>query len=67
LPIIGKGEVNYYGSIRPAADVLAELNLTPVQLKAKEGLAILNGTQFMSAYGECILCFRQKILLMLLT
>jgi histidine ammonia-lyase len=51
LPIIGKGEVNYYGSIRPAADVLAELNLVPVQLKAKEGLAILNGTQFMSAFG----------------
>jgi histidine ammonia-lyase len=51
LPMIGKGEVNLYGTIRPAAEVLAEFNLTPVQLHAKEGLAILNGTQFMSAYG----------------
>jgi histidine ammonia-lyase len=51
LPIIGKGEVNYYGTIRPAAEVLAEFSLTPVSLHAKEGLAILNGTQFMSAWG----------------
>ncbi len=51
LPMIGKGEVNHYGTIRPAAEVLAEFNLTPVKLKAKEGLAILNGTQFMSAWG----------------
>ncbi|MDQ3111804.1 MAG: aromatic amino acid ammonia-lyase, partial [Bacteroidota bacterium] len=51
LPLIGKGEVNMYGTIRPAADVLKENNLQPVKLKAKEGLAILNGTQFMSAWG----------------
>lgn len=51
LPLIGKGEVNYYGTIRPASEVLAEFNLTPVKLQAKEGLAILNGTQFMSAWG----------------
>ena len=51
LPIIGKGEVNQFGTIRPAAEALAELNLDPVKLQAKEGLAILNGTQFMSAWG----------------
>ncbi len=51
LPMIGRGEVNYYGTIRPAAEVLAEFSLTPVSLRAKEGLAILNGTQFMSAWG----------------
>jgi histidine ammonia-lyase len=51
LPIIGRGEVNYYGTVRPAAEVLAEFSLVPVQLQAKEGLAILNGTQFMSAWG----------------
>lgn len=51
LPLIGKGEVNLYGTIRPAAEVLSELNLIPVKLHAKEGLAILNGTQFMSAWG----------------
>jgi histidine ammonia-lyase len=51
LPVIGKGEVNFYGTICPAAEVLAEFSLTPVKLQAKEGLAILNGTQFMSAWG----------------
>lgn len=51
LPVIGKGEVNHYGTVRPAAEVLAEFSLTPVSLHAKEGLAILNGTQFMSAWG----------------
>jgi histidine ammonia-lyase len=62
LPLIGKGEVNMYGTVRPAADVLAENNLKPVQLKAKEGLAILNGTQFMSAWG-CWSLLRGKNLL----
>jgi histidine ammonia-lyase len=51
LPLLGKGEVNVYGTIRPAADALKEFSLQPVKLKAKEGLAILNGTQFMSAWG----------------
>jgi histidine ammonia-lyase len=51
LPVIGKGEVNHYGTIRPAAEALAEFSLQPVRLHAKEGLAILNGTQFMSAWG----------------
>ncbi|CAN5181884.1 histidine ammonia-lyase [soil metagenome] len=51
LPLLGKGEVNMYGTIRPAADVMKELGLQPVKLKAKEGIAILNGTQFMSAWG----------------
>ncbi len=51
LPLLGKGEVNLYGTIRPAAEVMKELGLNPVKLKAKEGLAILNGTQFMSAWG----------------
>lgn len=55
LPMIGRGEVNIYGTVRPAAEVLAEFNLTPVKLHAKEGLAILNGTQFMSANGVCSL------------
>src|SRR6185295_4856533 len=43
-----------------AGDVLKSLNLKPVQLKSKEGLALLNGTQFMSAYGVwCILQTRK--------
>jgi histidine ammonia-lyase len=62
LPLLGKGEVNLFGTIRPAADVLKELELEPVQLKAKEGLAILNGTQFMSAWGIWNLLHAKNIL-----
>lgn len=51
LPLLGLGEVEYRGEVRPSADVLAELGLEPVSLQSKEGLALLNGTQFMSAYG----------------
>jgi len=51
LPLIGIGSVEYKNEIREAADVLKELNLQPIHLSSKEGLALLNGTQFMSAYG----------------
>ncbi|MCW3085636.1 MAG: histidine ammonia-lyase [Bacteroidetes bacterium] len=56
LPLLGMGEVHYKGKKQAAADVLKQLNLEPIQLKSKEGLALLNGTQFMSAYGVwCLL------------
>jgi histidine ammonia-lyase len=51
LPLLGKGTVYYKDKEVPAAEVLAALDWEPIQLKAKEGLALLNGTQFMSAYG----------------
>ncbi len=51
LPLIGLGEVEYKEVIRPAAEVLAEFGWEPVELQSKEGLALLNGTQFMSSYG----------------
>ena len=51
LPLIGKGDVNYKGVRRPAAEVLKEVGLEPVKLQSKEGLALLNGTQFMSSNG----------------
>jgi histidine ammonia-lyase len=51
LPLIALGEVYYKGDKRQSADVLKELNWQPVDLKSKEGLALINGTQFMSAYG----------------
>lgn len=51
LPLLGKGEV-YDGATRVASkDVLQKLGWAPLVLQAKEGLALLNGTQFMSAYG----------------
>lgn len=49
LPIIGMGEVLYKGERRQAADVWKELGWQPIRLQSKEGLALLNGTQFMSA------------------
>lgn len=51
LPLLGLGEVEYGGSVRPAGEVLEELGWKPLELQSKEGLALLNGTQFMSAYG----------------
>ncbi len=49
LPLIGEGEVEYGGRVRPAADVLNELGLEPLTLEAKEGLALINGTQAMTS------------------
>ncbi|MEQ3089817.1 aromatic amino acid ammonia-lyase, partial [Alistipes onderdonkii] len=51
LPLLGLGEVEYKGAVRPAAGVLSERGWQPIELQSKEGLALLNGTQFMSAYG----------------
>lgn len=51
LPLLGLGEVEYKGQLRPSAEVLAEMGWEPISLQSKEGLALLNGTQFMSAYG----------------
>jgi histidine ammonia-lyase len=51
LPLIGKGSVRYNGEKRQALSVLQETNIAPIKLKSKEGLALLNGTQFMSAWG----------------
>lgn len=60
LPLIGKGEVNYKGKKQPAAGVLKQMGWEPVKLQSKEGLALLNGTQFMSSHGVIALlkCFR---------
>jgi histidine ammonia-lyase len=51
LPLIGLGKVNYNGLQVDTKTALHQVNLTPIKLKSKEGLALLNGTQFMSAYG----------------
>ena len=51
LPLIGLGEVLYKGKVRQAAEVWSELGWEPIRLQSKEGLALLNGTQFMSAHA----------------
>lgn len=55
LPLIGEGEVFADGFRQPAHKVLASFGWEPIVLKSKEGLALLNGTQFMSAYGVHVL------------
>ncbi|MDG5492019.1 histidine ammonia-lyase [Psychroserpens sp. SPM9] len=55
LPLIAKGEVVYQNKVYESKDLLAKFNWKPIKLKSKEGLALLNGTQFMSAYGVHLL------------
>ncbi len=51
LPLIGLGEVVYKGETRRVPELWAELGWEPITLKSKEGLALLNGTQFMAAHA----------------
>jgi histidine ammonia-lyase len=51
LPLIGLGEVWHRGERKPARMVLEEYGLAPVALGPKEGLALINGTQFILAYA----------------
>lgn len=51
LPLIGEGEACVDGERLPGADALARVELEPIRLKAKEGLSLVNGTQFMAAIG----------------
>ncbi|MCY2686675.1 histidine ammonia-lyase [Salinimicrobium sp. TH3] len=51
LPLIGKGEVYLDGKIIPSEEMLKKFGWEPITLQSKEGLALLNGTQFMSAHG----------------
>jgi histidine ammonia-lyase len=51
LPLIGLGEVFHKGIRRPSAEVLEEYSLAPVRLGPKEGLALINGTQFILAFA----------------
>jgi len=56
LPLLGKGEVYFEGERLSSEKVLKKFNWDTITLQAKEGLALLNGTQFMSAFGVyCLL------------
>ncbi|RZL50242.1 MAG: histidine ammonia-lyase [Pedobacter sp.] len=60
LPLIGEGEVWYKDQKISSADLNKQLNWEPLILQSKEGLALINGTQFMSAYGTFCLLKAQK-------
>ena len=51
LPLIGEGEVYFENQKISATELNKKFNLKPIVLQSKEGLALLNGTQFMSAYA----------------
>lgn len=51
LPLIGMGEVEYQGEVISSKELLQRLGWKPIQLASKEGLALLNGTQNMSAFA----------------
>ena len=51
LPLIGLGEVSFKNQIMSSSAAFEELNISSIKLEAKEGLALINGTQFSTAYG----------------
>lgn len=55
LVLIGLGEACFRGQRMPGAEALARAGLAPVQLEAKEGLALINGTQIMTGIGALVL------------
>lgn len=64
LPLIGLGEVYYKGERRKVEGLWKELGWDVVHLQSKEGLALINGTQFMSAYGMYCLKKSEQLLKM---
>jgi histidine ammonia-lyase len=62
LPLIGKGKLLFKGIYQATEDVLPHAGWVKLALKSKEGLALLNGTQFMTAYGTWCL-IRSRALL----
>jgi histidine ammonia-lyase len=55
LPLVGEGWATLDGEVVPGAEALARAGLEPVELRAKEGLSLINGTQFMAAAGALAL------------
>jgi histidine ammonia-lyase len=55
LPLIGYGQVFYKGNIIPAASLLSTCGMSSLELGPKEGLALINGTQFIAAHGVKII------------
>lgn len=62
LPLIGLGKVWYKGEIRTTSEILTFLEVHPIILGAKEGLALINGTQFMAAHAVKAVSEMQNLL-----
>jgi histidine ammonia-lyase len=62
LPLLGEGQATHHGKLLSGKEILNQIGLQPFKLKSKEGLAMLNGTQFMLAYGLDCIWRAQKIM-----
>jgi len=62
LPLLGYGKLHHEGKWHKSQDVLKKMKWEPLKLQSKEGLALLNGTQFMSAYGLWSLIKMQSLM-----
>lgn len=61
LPLINEGTVVFEGKEFTAKEINQKFNLEPIALRSKEGLALLNGTQFMSAYASHAVSHARKL------
>ncbi|HEY3244018.1 MAG TPA: histidine ammonia-lyase [Phycisphaerae bacterium] len=61
LPMIGRGELRAGGRVLRASDALSAHGLRSISLAPKEGLALINGTQFMSAYGAALVIRAERL------
>lgn len=62
LPLTGEGEVLKDGKVTPTIEVLKEKQIEPIELAAKEGLALINGTQAMTAVGVITYIEAEKLM-----
>lgn len=62
LVLIGEGEVMYEGRVHPAREIFAKLNVQPLSIRGREGLAIINGTSAMTGVGLINVVHGQKLL-----
>src|SRR6201995_78603 len=62
LVLIGEGEVIYNGEIHPTANIFKQLNIKPLSIHIREGLAILNGTSAMTGIGMINIIQAKKLL-----
>jgi len=61
LPMLGDGEVFFRGERIRSESLLRKFKWKPIELQSKEGLALLNGTQFMSSYGVYIISIAERL------
>lgn len=61
LPLVGLGEVEYQGEVMSGKQLLEKMGWQPITLASKEGLALLNGTQNMSAFAVWALLQSQRL------